>query len=166
MSEDMVLGILSDTHDEFERTRQAIEMLQGEGAVALIHCGDLASPTIVELLAVLPSWFVLGNHDSDMVPHIQRAATQSGVNCLGWGGVIELDGKRLGVAHGHMSGDIQRVLATNPDYLFSGHSHIASDDTRGAVRRINPGALHRAEIYSVALLDFESGELRFLSVRG
>ncbi len=39
----MRLGILSDTHDELERTRVAIALLRRAGAEALIHCGDLSS---------------------------------------------------------------------------------------------------------------------------
>ena len=34
----------------------------------------------------------------------------------------------------------------------------------GAIRRINPGALHRADEFTVAVLDLETGELRFLRV--
>ncbi|MBP3953954.1 metallophosphoesterase family protein [Gemmata sp. G18] len=160
----MRLGILSDTHDELERTRHAIELLRAAGAEALIHCGDLVSPALVAALRVLPSWFVFGNHDSDMVPHLERAAAELGVTCLGWGGVVELDGKRIGVAHGHMSADVRRVLAAQPDYFLSGHSHIASDVVSGSVRRVNPGALHRADEFTVALLEVGSGELRFLCV--
>lgn len=80
----MRIGILSDTHDEIERTRVAVAMLRNAGAEALIHCGDLASPPIVHELAILPSWFVFGNHDSDMVPHLEKTAAASGVVCLGW----------------------------------------------------------------------------------
>jgi putative phosphoesterase len=160
----MRLGILADTHDQLDRARRAVEVLRAAGAEALIHCGDLASPAVVWALAVLPSWFVFGNHDSDMVPHLQRAAAESGVNCLGWGGVVELACKRVGVVHGHMSADIRRVLAERPDYVLSGHSHIASDEVIGSVRRINPGALFRADEFTVAVLDVESGELRFLRV--
>jgi putative phosphoesterase len=162
----MRLGILSDTHDELERVQRAISLLRAAGAEALIHCGDLASPAVVSALASLPSWFVFGNHDSDMVPHLQRAAVEFGVGCLGWGGVVELAGKRVGVTHGHMSTDLKRVFALQPDYLLSGHSHIVSDAVIGSVRRINPGALHEATEFTVALLDVESGELRFLSVPG
>jgi putative phosphoesterase len=160
----MRFGILADTHDELSRARLAVQLLRAEGAEALIHCGDLFSPPIVFLLAGLPSWFVLGNHDSDMVPHLERAATEYGVVCLGWGGVVELAGKRIGVAHGHLSGDVRRVLAAHPDYLLSGHSHIASDTLVGSVRRINPGALHRADVFTVALLEVDLGEVRFLQV--
>jgi putative phosphoesterase len=160
----MRLGILADTHDELRRTEAAIALQRSEGAAALIHCGDLFSPPIVALLARLPSWFVLGNHDSDMVPHLESAAGELGVTCLGWGGLVELAGKRIGVVHGHMTADVRRVLAAGPDYLLSGHSHMASDSVSGPVRRINPGALSRADEFTVALLDVEAGHLRFLAV--
>ncbi|WP_435021416.1 metallophosphoesterase family protein [Tundrisphaera sp. TA3] len=160
----MRVGILSDTHDKVERTRTAVELLRSEGAEALIHCGDLTTPPIVEILACLPAWFVLGNNDEGRAPHLERAAAASGVACLGRGGVIELGGARLGVAHGHLARDLRRVLADRPDYLLTGHSHVASDGMAGSVRRINPGALHRASAFTVALLDTEGGDLRFLHV--
>jgi len=158
----MRLGILSDTHDELDRTRLAVQLLRGAGAEALVHCGDLASPPIVQALAVLPAWFALGNHDSDMVPALQRAATEFGPVCLGWGGVIEIGGRRVGVAHGHMTTDVRRVLAEQPEFLLSGHSHFPSDVVVDGVRRINPGALHRADEFTVAVLELVSGELQVL----
>ena len=72
----MRLGILADTHDELSRTRTAVQMLRASGAEALIHCGDLASPPIVAACAVLPCWFVFGNHDSDWVPALQQAVRE------------------------------------------------------------------------------------------
>jgi putative phosphoesterase len=160
----MLLGILADTHDELARTRQTVRLLRDEGAEALIHCGELASPPIVAACAVLPCWFVFGNHDADSVPLLRQAAMDFGAVCLGWGGVVELDSKRIGVAHGHMTSDVRRVLAGQPDYLLSGHSHLASDAVVGTVRRINPGALHRADELTVALLDLHSGKLQLLAV--
>ncbi len=160
----MRLGILSDTHDELARTRIAVRLLCDAGAEALIHCGDLASPPIIAELAVLPSWFVFGNHDADSVPALQRAAQEFGPICLGWGGVVELAGRRVGVAHGHMTTDVRRVMADQPEFLLSGHSHFSSDTMVGSVRRINPGALHRADEFTVAVLDLASGDLRVLRV--
>ena len=76
----------------------------------------------------------------------------------------QLGGRLIAVAHGHMSYDIRRALALRPHYLLSGHSHIASDRRDGLVRRINPGALHEADRLTVALLDLQGDELRFLTV--
>jgi uncharacterized protein len=162
--ENMLLGILSDTHDELARTRLAVELLRESGAEALIHCGDLTSPSIVAVCAVLPCWFVLGNHDADNVPALQQAAVETGAACLGWAGEVLLNGFRITVAHGHMRDDIRQALAAQPDYLLSGHSHIASDSRIGLVRRINPGALYEAEQFTVALLDLNADELRFLTL--
>jgi putative phosphoesterase len=160
----MRLGILSDTHDELERTRLAVQILRDAGAEALIHCGDLASPPIVEAIAVLPSWFVFGNHDADMVSLLQQAASEFGPVCLGWGGVVVLGGRRVGVAHGHITTDIRHVLADRPDVLLAGHAHYPSDQLYESVRRINPGALDRADEFTVAVLDLESGELKVIPV--
>jgi putative phosphoesterase len=160
----MLLGILSDTHDEMRRTQAAVQLLRAQGAAALVHCGDLASPPIVVACAVLPFWFVLGNHDADNVPALQQAAVETGATCLGWAGTVEFDGRLIAVAHGHMSYDLRRVLKLRPHYLLSGHSHIPSDRQEGTVRRINPGALHEADQFTVALLDLRRDEVQFLTL--
>ena len=160
----MRLGILSDTHDQLDRTKLAIRMLQELGAEVLAHCGDLTGPEIVAACAVMPCYFVFGNHDSDRVPDLRRAAADTGAICLGWGAEISLAGKRIALAHGHMHTDIRCLLVTQPDFLFSGHSHIAADSREGPTRRINPGALHDAETFTVALVDLATDEVQFLSV--
>ena len=142
----------------------AVQLLRDEGAEALIHCGDLSSPPIVNACAVMPFWFVFGNHDADNVPALQQAALESGAVCLGWAGEVNLDGRLIAVAHGHMSYDIRRALAARPHYLLSGHSHVASDREEKMVRRINPGALHEADRFTVALLDLLYDELRFITI--
>ncbi|MDB5341514.1 MAG: metallophosphoesterase [Planctomycetaceae bacterium] len=160
----MLLGILSDTHDQLARTQAAVEILRAAGAEALVHCGDLIETPIIEACSVLPCYFVFGNNDCDNVSFLKQAAADSGAVCLGWGGVFELGGKRIGVVHGHLTSDVRRVLNDRPDYLLSGHSHLADDRRQGSVRWINPGALHRAREFSVALLDLETDSLQFLPV--
>jgi putative phosphoesterase len=160
----MLLGILSDTHDRLARTRVAVDLLQSEGAEVLVHCGDFIGPEILVACSVLPLYFVFGNNDADMAPRLEKKAAEVGAVCLGWGGGVELAGKRVGLIHGHMSYDLRSARARPPDYILSGHSHIAHDQRDGSIRRINPGALHRAATYSVALLNLESDELRFLDV--
>jgi uncharacterized protein len=162
----MLLGILSDTHDELDRTRLAVRLLCAAGAEALVHCGDVTTPPVLAACAALPCWFVFGNHDSDGVPYLRRVGIELGAVCLEWGGVVELGGRRVGVTHGHLTSDLRHVLAARPEILFSGHTHFAFDHTEGGVRRINPGALHRADTFGVVLLDLASGELRTLEVPG
>jgi hypothetical protein len=77
-----------------------------------------------------------------------------------------LAGKRIAVTHGHMSSDVRRLLAARPDYLLSGHSHIAGQRWEGSTHRVNPGALHEADAFTVALLDLAADRVRFLTVSG
>jgi len=160
----VLLGILSDTHDQLDRTKRAINLLWARGAKGLVHCGDLFSPAIVEACSVLPTWFVLGNHDADNVPLLEEAAQKTGITCLGWSGIIHLNDKLIAVAHGHMSYDIRRALAQRPHYLLTGHSHIPHDRMEGIVRRINPGALFDADEFTVALLNLDTDQLEFLAI--
>jgi putative phosphoesterase len=159
----MILGIISDTHDQEERTAHAIRLLNQAKVEAIFHCGDLTGANILTLFAGTPFYFVLGNNDyeGELKPVAQ---TMDGVYYLGQGGVIELGGKRIGATHGHMRKDVNDVLAKAPDYLLTGHSHIAMDELQGTIRRINPGALYRAPRYSVAVLNLRTDELRFLAV--
>lgn len=160
----MLLGILSDTHDELDRTLRAVQLLRAAGAEALVHCGDVTTPPVLAACAALPCWFVFGNHDSDTVPYLRRAGTEQLAVCLEWGGVMELGGRRVGVTHGHLTSDLRHVLADGPEIVLTGHTHYAFDRVEGGVRRINPGALHRADVFSVALLDLLTGELHILQV--
>jgi putative phosphoesterase len=160
----MIIGILSDTHDKLERTRVAVGLLKEAGAEALFHCGDITQPPLIDACRVLPCHYVLGNNDCDMAPHLKLAVEKSGGIFLGWGGEVTLAGKRIAMAHGHLTRDLRPLLLAEPSYLLSGHSHIASDSGPGPLRRINPGALHRAKQFTVALLNLATDELQFLTV--
>ena len=159
----MKVGILSDTHDQVARTAAAVAMLVDAGAEAMIHCGDITVPEVVFELDARPSYFVFGNCDDDIQGLKQAIATLGGT-CLEHGGLITLGGRRLAVTHGHLERELQRLEAMEPHYLLSGHTHRADDRRRGPTRWINPGALHRAKRWTVALLDLESDELRTLTV--
>ena len=158
----MLLGILSDTHDKLARARQAVGILQAGGAQTLIPCGDCVEPEILVPCAILPLHFVFGNND--VAWQLERAAQNLGVNCLGWSGIVELAGKRVGVTHGHNTTELRRLEASRPDYILTGHSHQAHDHQAGGIRFINPGAIQRARPYTVALLDLATDELKLLEV--
>lgn len=160
----MRIGILSDTHNQLDRTQRALKLLTSHGASTLIHCGDFVKASMLELLAGLPCYFVFGNNDSESIPDLLSAAKNIGAQCLEWGGVVTIDGKRFAITHGHLKSEVRSLLALQPDYLLSGHSHRLSDYVSGPTRRINPGAMHRARQFTVALLDLPTDELRFLEV--
>ncbi len=159
----MKIGILSDTHDRVKRTVRAVMRLRSAGAEALIHCGDLTGPEVVGVCSVLPAYYVFGNNDFE-IDALKAAMEESDAVCLGYGGEVILGGRRIAVAHGDRFGEIRRLRQADPDYLLYGHSHLTDDRRDGPTRLINPGALHRVDEPSVAVLDLETDDLQFLKI--
>lgn len=160
----MRIGILSDTHDQVARTARAVDTLVSAGAEILIHCGDLTGPEVVHACSLLPCYYVFGNNDFDEVG-LRAAMEAVGATCLGYADTVELAGRRIAVTHGDSPSLFRRLIASQPDYLLYGHSHICLDERDGPTRQINPGALHRAANWTVALLDTEPDAVTFLNVR-
>src|SRR5688572_2078783 len=105
----MLIGIISDTHNQIDRTRRAMELLVAAGIEAVIHCGDFTRPEMVALCAIRPLYFVFGNNDSSA--ELEAAGKDVGATCLGWGGEVTLGGRRIAVTHGHRPGEARRLLA-------------------------------------------------------
>ena len=160
----MLIGIVSDTHDKADTMAAAVKMLRDRGAEFFIHCGDVGAPRVLDHLAGLPGCFVFGNCDWDRA-ELRRYAEHIGVACHHTFGDLPLDGKRIAVVHGDDHALKRRLLTEQRhDYLFQGHTHVREDTRVGKMRLINPGALHRANPKTAALLDTSTDKLEFLIV--
>jgi putative phosphoesterase len=160
----MKIGVLSDTHDRTEITAEAVRLLIERGAELLIHCGDIESPQIVQLLAARPSHFVFGNWDKD------AASLSAAIHAIGGTlhtefGYLALEGKHIAWVHGHVRGQRRELEQLDQfDYLFYGHSHIAESHHAGRTLVLNPGALFRARPKTCALVDLKTGEVESINV--
>ena len=160
----MILGILSDTHGRADAAAEAMRVLRAAGATYFIHCGDVGSEDVLDQLAGTDSAVVFGNTDWDRRP-LERYAQLIGVACHDPFADLNLDGKRIAVTHGDDARLKQRLLAGQEyDYLFQGHTHVPHDERFGRTRLVNPGALHRARVKTVATLDLISDRLSLLTV--
>lgn len=160
----MKIGLIADTHDQMSRTQTAIDQLLAANVEAIIHLGDVTDAKILSLCTAVPLYFVFGNNDSDNVPALREAGERHGAVCLEWGGMLTLADRTIAVTHGHLHLESRPLLAEAPDYFVFGHSHVATDEMAGETRRINPGALHRADEFSVATLDLCEDQVQFLTV--
>ena len=154
----MKIGVLSDTHGRLEIIQSAIRLLCEREAKLILHCGDIDSPAAVRLFTQVPTHFVFGNWDLRPAA-LQRAVGEIGGTLHDGHGRLEVAGKRLAWLHGHVRGERQRLEASGQfDFLFYGHSHKAEAHRSGRTLVMNPGALHRASIKTVALVDLVTGE--------
>lgn len=147
-----VVGLLSDSHSRWERTRRAIEALRAHGATTFIHCGDVEDELVLDQLAGLDAHLVWGNCDWNR-GSLERYARDLGIAVHGDAGEIAVDGRRIAFTHGHEPVPMRAAVAGGADYLVHGHTHELRDERAAGTRILNPGALHRAPRFTVAVLE-------------
>lgn len=161
----MILGILSDSHGDYLPVRHALAGLERAGAEVFVHCGDVGGMEVFDELAGRRVHFVWGNTDvpdAVLCGYVEDIGLSLPTVPLS----LELGGKRIVVCHGHESCVPRVVAEARHDYLLCGHSHQRCDLRKNGVRIINPGALHRARVKTVATLDLATDVLTFHVVQG
>ena len=160
----MKIGIVSDTHSRYATVAKALALLRERGVEMVLHCGDIEDPATVHLFQGLPTHFVFGNCDLDRQA-LRQAMQDSGATLHESFGHLDIDGRKIAWIHG----DVPRLFrdleaAGHFDYLFYGHTHQAEQHHTGPTLVVNPGALHRARVKTLVVLDSVSGELESLAV--
>lgn len=154
----MRIGIISDTHGQVETTRSATRMFESLDVEAVLHCGDIGSLAVVELFADWPTHFVFGNCDVDQ-DAFAAAIRETGQTCHGLFGDLEFEGVRVALLHSHQRRRFRDTIDSG-DYrlVCYGHTHVAAVDRRGPTLVVNPGAIHRANPHSVAIVEVPAVE--------
>jgi putative phosphoesterase len=158
-----LIGVLSDSHGQVERTRAAVRSLIDGGAAMLVHLGDIETDDVIDELAGHEVAIVFGNCDDD-ISSLTRYAERLNISVRHPMGELTIDGKRIAFTHGHLLECVKQALAQQADYLLLGHTHEVRDERIGRTRVINPGALHRAARYTAALLDPGADSLRIVDI--
>lgn len=162
----MLVGILSDSHGRSAMVAKAMALFDELGVSHVIHCGDVGDENVVDEFVGRPMTFVWGNTDLP-TPGILAYVESVGLPVPEEVPVtVELGGKRFAVFHGHEPGFTAALDALDVDYILHGHSHVRRDERIGSRRIINPGALHRAAVKTVATLDTKTDALTFHEVNG
>ncbi len=143
----MRLAIFSDIHDHLWNLATALGTIQD--ADALIVCGDLCSPFVIDELAKFPRdvHIVFGNNDADLYRITAKALKKPNVQVHGELFQTKIDGKRFAVNHFDY---LARPLAKSGDYdvVCFGHNHEFEISCEGDCLLINPGPIMGAKFSS------------------
>jgi putative phosphoesterase len=143
----MRIAIFSDIHDNLWNLAAAIQHVQDAGA--LICCGDLCSPFVIDELAKFPKdvHIVFGNNDADLYRITLKAAANPRMHLYGELFQATLDGKRFAVNHFDY---IAKPMAKsgNYDVVCFGHNHIFEISRDRDCLLINPGPIMGAKFSS------------------
>ncbi|WP_432797289.1 metallophosphoesterase family protein [Poriferisphaera sp. WC338] len=166
------IALLSDSHGNAPITTAATKLLLTHHPDLMIHLGDIGNIAVLDALAVtnpqtssqLETHIVFGNTDYNLGP-LSQYAEDIGLHVNHPVGHITLpDNQTIGFTHGHDNYILSQLLHDNTTYILHGHTHLSTDTRQQNSRIINPGALTRAQQYTVAILDTHNGQLTFFPV--
>jgi putative phosphoesterase len=147
------IGVISDTHGHVARVDQAVRLFEQQQLEAVLHCGDIGSLEIPPLFRSLPTHFVLGNVDWN-TDALAESIEAIGHTLHGRFGTLKLGSRSIALLHGDETRRLQSVIQSGEwEVVCCGHSHRADCHRVGKTLVLNPGALHRALRYTVAVLD-------------
>jgi putative phosphoesterase len=165
----MRIGLLSDSHGQLDRLRQAMAMLINEGAQALVHCGDIGTRDCVQALggAAVPAYLVAGN--MDRFHHGLGREKQTGLTFSPKTIEVPLDdGQYLIATHGHRESLLDDLIEGGQfPYVVHGHTHSRRNERFPACRVICPGSLHHPRsprTPGCALLDTQADSVTFFDL--
>ncbi|MBM4136469.1 MAG: metallophosphoesterase [Nitrospira sp.] len=159
----MLIGIMSDTHDNLIFTKKAIELFNNKKVEYMIHAGDYTSPFTLKLFKELNCKYVgiFGNNDGDKPLLLQRSEG----NIHNQPYIFTLNDKIIIVMHEHHVVD---ALADSGHYDLVIYGHTHTPDIRKVKNTliVNPGEAG-SWLYgksTVAVADLEKMEAEIIEL--
>ncbi|MFC1549283.1 metallophosphoesterase [Nitrospirota bacterium] len=136
----MLIGVISDSHDDMEQISKAVTLINQRKATHVIHAGDLVSPFTFEVLGGLDCPFtgIFGNNDGDHVLLKEKSEGRLFIQPH----MIELNGRFIAIVHEPIAVEAL-ALSGKYDVVIHGHTHIPYTKKEERALVINPGKLAR-----------------------
>ena len=156
-----MIALLSDSHNNVESVRTAVELIRARSVTEVIHCGDIVAPAMLDYFAGLPMHFIFGNNETEL-DEINLNAQRLGFPPVDDELELVIEGKKCFVYHG--TRDIylvENIVRGGYDFVVHGHTHRMRNERIGTTQVVNPGALYRASTYSIAFVEPKTGDVEF-----
>ncbi|MCE5271613.1 metallophosphoesterase [bacterium] len=158
----MLVGIMSDSHDNLPLVGRAVEFFNSEGCDLVLHAGDIISPFSIAKLGELKCPFraVYGNNDGEKVGLKLKAASVGG-SIDNPPITVEADGLKIRMLHDCDNWQAE-AAAGGADVVVFGHTHQVVVEQEGEAIGINPGETGAwlSGVSTVALLDTATRQVR------
>jgi hypothetical protein len=154
----MLIGVMSDTHDDILQTKKAVSRFNREGVEHVLHAGDFVSPFMIDTLKELaaPLTGVFGNNDGDRPLLERKSAVLPSMKIAGTFARLEWGGMKIALMHGNDRELLETLRGCGSlDLLVYGHSHRPEVRREGSLLIVNPGEVygHLTGKSTVALVD-------------
>lgn len=170
----MKIAILSDSHDNLENVKKALNEVKYQGVEYIFHLGDFVSPFTFK--AIFENYrghgfAVFGNNDGDRT-QLTKIANSLNIEVADTINVINFFGRKILLMHGFGSPELTKlianslILSNNFDFVFFGHTHEKSLQRIDNKLALNPGELGGVitGIPTFAIFDLSTFDIQFIKL--
>lgn len=159
----MKIGVVSDTHDNFELAEKTADFFEEKNCEKVIHCGDMICPATADLFdRDFDFYAVRGNNDGEW--SLKDSVEEFG-EWMGNIGEKNFEGLKFAVYHGTDEEIADSLTRSGKyDYVFRGHTHRKRVKEVAETIEINPGGVKlpfQDEGLHVVVMDLETEEFEF-----
>ena len=165
----MIVGLLSDTHDNLPLIDEAIKKLNEMEVELVLHAGDYISPFVAEHFKQLkaPLIGVFGNNDGDRTL-LKKKFAELGADIRGRFAFVLVDGLRIALLHGDETELMRSLLELEShDVIVSGHTHMPKTYRIERTLVINPGEAcgYLSGTPTISILDTETLDVKTIQLK-
>jgi putative phosphoesterase len=165
----MLIGLISDTHDNLSQIEKAINYLNIAGVQLVLHAGDYCSLFAITKFKALNCKFigVLGNNDGDQEQLEKHCKETQNCEIHGRFTQINIEGYKIALLHSDEPGLLlATIYSKNFNAVIYGHTHTKNIEQRENILIINPGELcgYITGKSTLALLDTEKNEAKIIEL--
>lgn len=138
------LGIISDTHDNIDLAKKAVEYFNSKNIDYCLHAGDMVAPFVAKLVfknlnCKEKMTIVQGNNDGE-IRGLRLNFTKIGCNIAGTTYIGSIDDKKIIMQHDIHPKILESLSVSNKfDIIIYGHTHNPEIKKIKDVIIINPG---------------------------
>ena len=165
----MLIGVISDTHDNLPLVEKAVKRLNEEKVELVLHAGDYCAPFVIPKFKALNCRLigVFGNNDGDH--ELLRKRFSETRNCEVRGRFAEIDaaGFKIALLHGDETELLNALISRDCfDAVVYGHLHAIADRKSGKMLIVSPGELcaYLTGKSTLALLDTVKREAKIIEL--
>ena len=136
----MLIGIVSDTHNNIKNIRRIISIFNEVGVGSVVHTGDITNSDSLEIFSELNCDFygVFGNNDRNELGLVE-VANKYGFDIRNPPFKLNLENRMIAIFHEPDSIDDYLSLHNNLDIVLHGHTHRYREEQINDTLLFNPG---------------------------
>ena len=165
----MLIGVISDTHDNMPMIEKAIKKLNEEKVDLVLHAGDYIAPFVIPKFKALNAKLVgvFGNNDGDHELLKKRFSETENCEIRGRFAEIDANGFKIALFHGDETELLNALINCEGfDAVIHGHVHSMGVRKKGKTLIVNPGEVcgYLSGKSTMALLDTEKREAKIIEI--